>query len=137
MSLVLRVSCLLGYGRRIVKAPTSASMISAEVRLNLGGAGIYCIIQSDCKSLALVLQFVHKGFVLLSEVSIVYYGKSMALVIMMAHGCTSVLMFYFIGLGGSVLSMLIRFELSRPGGYLFFGSGQVLLFEVIMCIQLV
>ncbi|VDO32266.1 unnamed protein product, partial [Onchocerca flexuosa] len=52
MSLVLRVSCLLGYGRRIEKvwlpkvhfeAPTSASMISAEVRLNLGRAGIYCI----------------------------------------------------------------------------------------------
>uniref|UniRef100_A0A183HSJ3 Cytochrome c oxidase subunit 1 n=1 Tax=Onchocerca flexuosa TaxID=387005 RepID=A0A183HSJ3_9BILA len=32
---------------------------------------------------------------------------------------------YWAGLGGSVLSMLIRFELSRPGGYLFFGSGQV------------
>nr|BAV82795.1 cytochrome c oxidase subunit I [Onchocerca ochengi] len=32
---------------------------------------------------------------------------------------------YWAGLGGSVLSMLIRFELSSPGGYLFFGSGQV------------
>uniref|UniRef100_A0AAF5Q5T3 Cytochrome c oxidase subunit 1 n=1 Tax=Wuchereria bancrofti TaxID=6293 RepID=A0AAF5Q5T3_WUCBA len=29
------------------------------------------------------------------------------------------------GLGGSVLSMIIRFELSSPDGYLFFGSGQV------------
>lgn len=32
---------------------------------------------------------------------------------------------YWAGLGGSVLSILIRFELSSPGGYLFFGSGQV------------
>nr|WP_225538652.1 cbb3-type cytochrome c oxidase subunit I [Wolbachia endosymbiont of Mansonella perstans] len=32
---------------------------------------------------------------------------------------------YWAGLGGSVLSMIIRFELSSPGGYLFFGSGQV------------
>nr|NP_008370.1 cytochrome c oxidase subunit I [Onchocerca volvulus]AAC61612.1 cytochrome oxidase subunit 1 [Onchocerca volvulus] len=32
---------------------------------------------------------------------------------------------YWAGLGGSVLSMLIRFELSSPGGHLFFGSGQV------------
>nr|YP_009306205.1 cytochrome c oxidase subunit I [Dirofilaria sp. 'hongkongensis']AOP18680.1 cytochrome c oxidase subunit I [Dirofilaria sp. 'hongkongensis'] len=32
---------------------------------------------------------------------------------------------YWAGLGGSVLSMLIRFELSSPGGYLFFGNGQV------------
>nr|CDP91235.1 Bm126 [Brugia malayi] len=32
---------------------------------------------------------------------------------------------YWAGLGGSLLSIIIRFELSRPGGYLFFGSGQV------------
>nr|YP_010481281.1 cytochrome c oxidase subunit I [Dipetalonema gracile]UVN17308.1 cytochrome c oxidase subunit I [Dipetalonema gracile] len=32
---------------------------------------------------------------------------------------------YWAGLGGSVLSMIIRFELSSPGGYLFFGNGQV------------
>ncbi|MCV3769876.1 MAG: proton-conducting transporter membrane subunit, partial [Wolbachia pipientis] len=37
------------------------------------------------------------GFVLLSEVSMICYGKSMALVMMLAHGYTSVLMFYFIG----------------------------------------
>uniref|UniRef100_A0AAF5Q6Z2 Cytochrome c oxidase subunit 1 n=1 Tax=Wuchereria bancrofti TaxID=6293 RepID=A0AAF5Q6Z2_WUCBA len=29
------------------------------------------------------------------------------------------------GLGGSVLSIIIRFKLSSPGGYLFFDSGQV------------
>nr|ASS35157.1 cytochrome c oxidase subunit 1 [Thelazia callipaeda] len=32
---------------------------------------------------------------------------------------------YWAGLGGSVLSMIMRLELSSPGGYLFFGSGQV------------
>nr|YP_009550078.1 NADH dehydrogenase subunit 4 [Onchocerca ochengi]ATA65711.1 NADH dehydrogenase subunit 4 [Onchocerca ochengi] len=108
-----------------VEAPTSASMILAGVMLKLGGAGVYriskslnffgfemliffslismvfcsfiCVVQSDCKSLAAYSSVCHMGFVLLSEISMVYYGKSMALVMMLAHGYTSVLMFYFIG----------------------------------------
>nr|BAV82783.1 cytochrome c oxidase subunit I [Onchocerca flexuosa] len=40
-------------------------------------------------------------------------------------GTYYIILGYWAGLGGSVLSMLIRFELSSPGGYLFFGSGQV------------
>ncbi|MCA4774569.1 hypothetical protein IHO13_05220, partial [Wolbachia endosymbiont of Mansonella perstans] len=56
-----------------------------------------CMVQSDCKSLAAYSSICHMGFVLLSQVSMVYYGKSMALVMMLAHGYTSVLMFYFIG----------------------------------------
>nr|ADN52150.1 NADH dehydrogenase subunit 4 [Loa loa] len=108
-----------------VEAPTSASMILAGVMLKLGGVGVYriskslnffgiellfffflismvfcsfiCMVQSDCKSLAAYSSICHMGFVLLSQVSMVYYGKSMALVMMLAHGYTSVLMFYFIG----------------------------------------
>lgn len=55
------------------------------------------MVQSDCKSLAAYSSICHMGFVLLSEVSMICYGKSMALVMMLAHGYTSVLMFYFIG----------------------------------------
>nr|WGC93705.1 NADH dehydrogenase subunit 4 [Mansonella sp.] len=108
-----------------VEAPTSTSMILAGIMLKFGGAGLYrlgkslsylsleflfflslismifcsfiCMVQSDCKSLAAYSSICHMGFVLLSEVSMLYYGKSMSLVMMLAHGYTSVLMFYFIG----------------------------------------
>nr|WLW41716.1 NADH dehydrogenase subunit 4 [Mansonella ozzardi] len=108
-----------------VESPTSTSMILAGVMLKLGGVGFYrisgslnnfslelffflslvsmvfcsfiCIVQSDCKSLAAYSSVCHMGFVLLSEVSMLYYGKSMSLVMMLSHGYTSVLMFYFIG----------------------------------------
>nr|YP_004935158.1 NADH dehydrogenase subunit 4 [Acanthocheilonema viteae]ADN52138.1 NADH dehydrogenase subunit 4 [Acanthocheilonema viteae]BAV81392.1 NADH dehydrogenase subunit 4 [Acanthocheilonema viteae] len=108
-----------------VESPTSTSMILAGIMLKLGGCGVYrmskslsffsfeflifvslvsmvfcsfiCMVQSDCKSLAAYSSICHMGFVLLSELSMVYYGKSMALVMMLAHGYTSFLMFYFIG----------------------------------------
>ncbi|EGC50133.1 NADH-ubiquinone/plastoquinone complex I, various chains family protein [Neisseria meningitidis N1568] len=97
----------------------------AGIMLKLGGCGVYriskslsffsfeflifvslvsmvfcsfiCMVQSDCKSLAAYSSICHMGFVLLSELSMVYYGKSMALVMMLAHGYTSFLIFYFIG----------------------------------------
>nr|YP_011001039.1 NADH dehydrogenase subunit 4 [Mastophorus muris]WPN85875.1 NADH dehydrogenase subunit 4 [Mastophorus muris] len=108
-----------------VEAPTSTSMVLAGIMLKLGSVGVYrigkslnfvglefwiflsllsmvicsfiCLVQSDSKSLAAYSSICHMGFVLLSEVCMVYYGKSMALVMMLAHGYTSVLMFYFIG----------------------------------------
>nr|WGC93706.1 cytochrome c oxidase subunit I [Mansonella sp.] len=40
-------------------------------------------------------------------------------------GTFYIVMGYWAGLGGSVLSMIMRLELSSPGGYLFSGSGQV------------
>lgn len=108
-----------------VEAPTSTRIILAGVILKLGGCGVYrisksmrffgiefffyfslirmvfcsfiCMFQSDCKCLAAYSSICHMGFVLLSDLSMVYYGKSMALVMMLAHGYTSVLMFYFIG----------------------------------------
>nr|QRZ60661.1 NADH dehydrogenase subunit 4 [Spirocerca lupi] len=108
-----------------VEAPTSTSMVLAGVMLKLGGGGVYrvskslsffglefwvfislvsmvfcsfiCVMQSDGKSLAAYSSICHMGFVLLSEVVMIYYGKSMALIMMLAHGYTSVMMFYFIG----------------------------------------
>nr|BAV81415.1 cytochrome c oxidase subunit I [Litomosoides sigmodontis] len=40
-------------------------------------------------------------------------------------GMCYIILGYWAGLGGSLLSMVIRFELSSPGGYLFFTNGQV------------
>nr|QNQ12247.1 cytochrome c oxidase subunit I [Setaria cervi]QNQ12248.1 cytochrome c oxidase subunit I [Setaria cervi]QNQ12249.1 cytochrome c oxidase subunit I [Setaria cervi]QNQ12250.1 cytochrome c oxidase subunit I [Setaria cervi]QNQ12251.1 cytochrome c oxidase subunit I [Setaria cervi] len=40
-------------------------------------------------------------------------------------GTFYIILGYWAGLGGSLLSMVIRMELSSPGGYLFYGSGQV------------
>nr|AQM38780.1 cytochrome c oxidase subunit 1 [Setaria digitata] len=40
-------------------------------------------------------------------------------------GTFYIILGYWAGLGGSLLSMIIRLELSSPGGYLFYNSGQV------------
>nr|WVH37132.1 NADH dehydrogenase subunit 4 [Physaloptera clausa] len=108
-----------------VEAPTSVSMILAGVMLKLGGVGVLriskclsysflefwillslvsmvvcsfiCLFQSDSKSLAAYSSICHMGFVLLSEISLVYYAKSMSVIMMLSHGFTSVMMFYFIG----------------------------------------
>nr|QXT44860.1 NADH dehydrogenase subunit 4 [Crassicauda sp. Ningbo-2019]WHL46731.1 NADH dehydrogenase subunit 4 [Crassicauda magna] len=108
-----------------VEASTSISMLLAGVMLKLGGVGVYrfckslnflclefwlllsflgmifcsfiCLMQSDGKSLAAYSSICHMGFVLLSEVCMVIYGKSMGLLMMLSHGYTSALMFYLIG----------------------------------------
>nr|QDF64303.1 NADH dehydrogenase subunit 4 [Physaloptera rara] len=108
-----------------VEAPTSISMVLAGVMLKLGGAGVLriskclsfsflefwillslvsmtvssfiCMFQSDSKSLAAYSSICHMGFVLLAEVSFMYFAKSMGVVMMLSHGFTSVMMFYFIG----------------------------------------
>ncbi|VDO53237.1 unnamed protein product [Brugia timori] len=89
-----------------VEAPTNTRMVLAGVMLKLSGAGLYhfiidffsligmvfcsfiCIFQSD---LAAYSSICHMGFVLLSEISMLYY------VMILSHGYTSVLIFYFIG----------------------------------------
>nr|YP_004927919.1 NADH dehydrogenase subunit 4 [Heliconema longissimum]ACV96725.1 NADH dehydrogenase subunit 4 [Heliconema longissimum] len=108
-----------------VEAPTSISMILAGVMLKLGGVGVYrfcksvnflslefwliisflsmiicsfiCLMQSDGKSLAAYSSICHMGFVLLSELCMIVYSKSMGLLMMLSHGYTSSLMFYLIG----------------------------------------
>nr|YP_003433814.1 NADH dehydrogenase subunit 4 [Metastrongylus pudendotectus]ACX85140.1 NADH dehydrogenase subunit 4 [Metastrongylus pudendotectus] len=108
-----------------VEAPTTASMLLAGLLLKLGTAGFLrimgsmnflynnfwiclsffgmllssfsCLFQSDIKSLAAYSSIVHMSFLLLS-LSILYLpGKVSGLLMMLAHGYTSTLMFFLIG----------------------------------------
>lgn len=108
-----------------VEAPTSIRILLAGIILKLGGVGLYrfrrslnflslefwlvlsflsiifcafiCLIQRDSKSLAAYSSICHIGFVLLSEVCIILYGKSIGLVMILSHGYTSSIIFYLIG----------------------------------------
>nr|YP_009050210.1 NADH dehydrogenase subunit 4 [Nematodirus spathiger]AGZ64198.1 NADH dehydrogenase subunit 4 [Nematodirus spathiger] len=108
-----------------VEAPTSASMLLAGLLLKLGTAGylrvisslnyvlnnvwviisligmilaaISCVFQSDSKSLAAYSSITHMSFLLLSLMLIMMSTKVSALMMMLAHGYTSTLMFYLIG----------------------------------------
>nr|UXK95585.1 NADH dehydrogenase subunit 4 [Macropostrongyloides lasiorhini] len=108
-----------------VEAPTTASMLLAGLLLKLGTAGylrilgsmnfVYnnfwviisllgmilasfsCIFQSDAKSLAAYSSVTHMSFLLLSMVYIMMSSKISGLMMMLAHGYTSTLMFYMIG----------------------------------------
>nr|BAV78657.1 NADH dehydrogenase subunit 4 [Steinernema glaseri] len=108
-----------------VEAPTTASMLLAGLLLKLGTAGFLrilgslnfvhlnfwfiiaflgmilasfcCVFQSDSKSLAAYSSVTHMSFLLLSLVFIFLSGKTSSLMMMLAHGYTSTLMFYLIG----------------------------------------
>nr|YP_003434051.1 NADH dehydrogenase subunit 4 [Trichostrongylus axei]ACX85200.1 NADH dehydrogenase subunit 4 [Trichostrongylus axei] len=108
-----------------VEAPTSASMLLAGLLLKLGTCGflrlmksmsfvlnnlwilisligmilasICCVFQSDSKSLAAYSSITHMSFLLLSLSLILMSCKTASLMMMLAHGYTSTLMFYFIG----------------------------------------
>nr|YP_009050222.1 NADH dehydrogenase subunit 4 [Nematodirus oiratianus]AGZ64210.1 NADH dehydrogenase subunit 4 [Nematodirus oiratianus] len=108
-----------------VEAPTSASMLLAGLLLKLGTAGylrimsslnyissnvwviislvgmilaaVSCVFQSDSKSLAAYSSITHMSFLLLSLMLIMMSTKVSALMMMLAHGYTSTLMFYLIG----------------------------------------
>lgn len=108
-----------------VEAPTSASMILAGLLLKLGTAGFLrilgslnftfnniwviisflgiiigsfaCVFQRDAKSLAAYSSITHMGFLLLALVFFTVSGKSRGLLLMLAHGYTSTLIFYLIG----------------------------------------
>nr|YP_008963986.1 NADH dehydrogenase subunit 4 [Macropicola ocydromi]AGY95441.1 NADH dehydrogenase subunit 4 [Macropicola ocydromi] len=108
-----------------VEAPTTASMLLAGLLLKLGTAGylrilgsmnfVYsnfwiiisllgmilasfsCIFQSDAKSLAAYSSVTHMSFLLLSMIYIMMSSKISSLMMMLAHGYTSTLMFYMIG----------------------------------------
>nr|BAV78635.1 NADH dehydrogenase subunit 4 [Panagrellus redivivus] len=108
-----------------VEAPTTASMLLAGLLLKLGTGGFLrimksfsfihsnywflisfmgmvmgsfsCIYQSDTKSLAAYSSITHMGFLLMCLVFISMEGKMSSLMIMLSHGYTSTLMFYFIG----------------------------------------
>nr|YP_009019477.1 NADH dehydrogenase subunit 4 [Chabertia erschowi]AHA52607.1 NADH dehydrogenase subunit 4 [Chabertia erschowi] len=108
-----------------VEAPTTASMLLAGLLLKLGTAGYLrilgsmnfvhsnfwiivsllgmvlasfaCVFQSDAKSLAAYSSVTHMSFLLLSMIYIMMSSKISGLMMMLAHGYTSTLMFYFIG----------------------------------------
>nr|AHA52619.1 NADH dehydrogenase subunit 4 [Chabertia ovina] len=108
-----------------VEAPTTASMLLAGLLLKLGTAGylrilgsmnfVYnnfwiiisllgmilasfaCVFQSDSKSLAAYSSVTHMSFLLLSMIYIMMSSKISGLMMMLAHGYTSTLMFYLIG----------------------------------------
>nr|UDL72534.1 NADH dehydrogenase subunit 4 [Oesophagostomoides giltneri] len=108
-----------------VEAPTTASMLLAGLLLKLGTAGylrilgsmnfVYnnfwviisllgmilasfsCVFQSDAKSLAAYSSVTHMSFLLLSIIYIMMSSKISGLMMMLAHGYTSTLMFYLIG----------------------------------------
>nr|YP_010708757.1 NADH dehydrogenase subunit 4 [Cruznema tripartitum]WCR50924.1 NADH dehydrogenase subunit 4 [Cruznema tripartitum] len=108
-----------------VEAPTSASMLLAGLLLKLGTAGFLrimktlnmihinfwlilsfigmilaafcCIFQSDSKSLAAYSSVTHMSFLFLGILIFNLFGKSSSVMLMLAHGYTSTLMFYFIG----------------------------------------
>lgn len=108
-----------------VEAPTTASMLLAGLLLKLGTAGFFrimklfsfihlnfwffiaflgilvssfvCAFQRDAKSLAAYSSVTHIGFTLLCLVLLSVESKMSSLIMIMAHGFTSTLIFYFIG----------------------------------------
>lgn len=108
-----------------VEAPTTARMLLAGLLLKLGTAGylrilssinfVYnnfwiiisllgiilasfrCVFQRDAKSLAAYSSVTHISFLLLSIIYIIIRRKIGSLIIILAHGYTSTLIFYLIG----------------------------------------
>lgn len=108
-----------------VEAPTTARILLAGLLLKLGTAGFFrilgrinfihnnvwiiiaflgiilgsfcCVFQRDSKSLAAYSSVTHIRFLLLSLIFIRISGKVRRLIIILAHGYTSTLIFYLIG----------------------------------------
>lgn len=108
-----------------VEAPTTASILLAGLLLKLGTAGFFrilgrmnfihnniwiiiaflgiilgsfcCIFQSDSKSLAAYSSVTHISFLLLSLIFIRISRKISRLILILAHGYTSTLIFFLIG----------------------------------------
>lgn len=139
-----------------VEAPTAASMLLAGLLLKLGTAGFLrilgclsfvhnnvwivlaflgiilasfcCMFQSDAKALAAYSSITHIRFVLMALVFIIMSGKTGGVILMLAHGYTSTLMFYLVGEFYHVSGRRMVYYMSR-----FFGSGMImaLLFAVV------
>lgn len=108
-----------------MEAPTTASMLLAGLLLKLGTAGFLrilgclnfihnnvwvtlaflgmilaafcCMFQSDAKALAAYSSITHIRFVLIALVFVILSGKTGGIILMLAHGYTSTLMFYLVG----------------------------------------
>nr|AKU36883.1 NADH dehydrogenase subunit 4 [Angiostrongylus costaricensis]BAV82627.1 NADH dehydrogenase subunit 4 [Angiostrongylus costaricensis] len=133
-----------------VEAPTTASMLLAGLLLKLGTAGFLrilgsmnfsynnfwvilslmgmilsvfgCMFQSDSKSLAAYSSIAHMSFLLLAMSMFFISGKTGSLLLMLAHGYTSTLMFYMIGeFYHSSFSRMMYFFNSLMGSSMIFG----------------
>jgi len=108
-----------------VEAPTRARILLAGLLLKLGTLGFFriikrinflyfnflffisflgmiicsfiCLFQSDSKSFAAYSSVTHISFLLLSLVYLTRFRKISGLIIMLSHGYTSTLLFFFIG----------------------------------------
>ena len=132
-----------------VEAPTSASMLLAGLLLKFGTIGFVrvikslrfchvnfwvfvsiigfvmsafsCVFQSDTKSLAAYSSISHMSFLLLGLLFFSVFGKTGGLLIIVAHGYTSTIMFYFIGIFYSSVGSRMIYYLNS-----FIGSGIIL-----------
>uniref|UniRef100_A0A0K0FW44 Cytochrome b n=1 Tax=Strongyloides venezuelensis TaxID=75913 RepID=A0A0K0FW44_STRVS len=94
-------------------------------------AAFSCIFQSDVKALAAYSSITHIRFVICSLLFISISGKTASLLLMLAHGYTSTLIFYFIGEFYSVANTRIvyyfnSFINSRKSLRLFWNFGSML-----------
>lgn len=88
-----------------------------------------CLFQSDVKSLAAYSSITHMSFLLFSLRIIFLGGKISGLMMMLAHGYTSTLMFYLIGEFYHLFSSrIIYFFSGFMRGSLFFFMAFVLVF---------
>lgn len=133
-----------------VEAPTTARILLAGLLLKLGTAGylrilssinfVYnnfwiiisllgiilasfsCVFQRDAKSLAAYSSVTHISFLLLSLIYIIISRKIGGLIIILAHGYTSTLIFYLIGEFYHTSSTRIVYFINRFfGSSIFFG----------------
>uniref|UniRef100_UPI0030E4EA3F NADH dehydrogenase subunit 4 n=1 Tax=Porrocaecum reticulatum TaxID=2161849 RepID=UPI0030E4EA3F len=139
-----------------VEAPTTASMLLAGLLLKLGTAGFLrilsslnfthvnvwmllaflgmilaafcCVFQSDAKALAAYSSVTHMSFLLMALVFVVLSGKTSGVLMMLAHGYTSTLMFYLVGEFYHVSSSRMVYYMNS-----FFSSGMImaLIFAVV------
>ena len=132
-----------------VEAPTTARMLLAGLLLKLGTAGFLrilgclqfthnniwiilaflgiilaafcCVFQSDAKALAAYSSITHIRFLLIAIIFVIISGKTSGVVIILAHGYTSTLMFYLIGEFYHVSSSRIVYYMNR-----FFSSRMIM-----------
>ena len=85
-------------------------------------ASFRCVFQRDAKSLAAYSSVTHISFLLLSLIFIIISSKVRGLIMMLAHGYTSTLIFYIIGEFYHTSSTRIIYFINRFfGSSIFFG----------------
>lgn len=124
-----------------VEAPTTARILLAGLLLKLGTAGFLrilgclnfthnniwivlafvgiilaafcCVFQRDAKALAAYSSITHIRFLLMAIIFVIISGKTRGVIMILAHGYTSTLMFYLIGEFYHVSSRRIVYYINR------------------------